>query len=59
GDTRTTADEGFAEAFALWHLDREALVRVSPRSAAFFDAGEHLAARARAVAVVQALATPP
>ncbi|MEQ1567888.1 MAG: hypothetical protein ABMA64_19770, partial [Myxococcota bacterium] len=32
---RTTADEGFAEAFALWHLDREALVRVSPRSAAF------------------------
>lgn len=35
--------EAFAEAFALFHLDRPALERVSPAAAAWFASGGHLA----------------
>jgi hypothetical protein len=55
---RTRGREGFAESFALWHVDRPALVRVSPKAAAFFDAGRHLAVVSDAIAQVQALAAP-
>lgn len=44
-----TADaEAFAEAFALFHVDRDALTRVSPEAVAWFAAGAHLAGFAEA-----------
>ena len=55
---RTRGREAFAEAFALWHLDRDALVRTSPKAAAFFDAGRHLSVLREAVKAVEALAAP-
>jgi hypothetical protein len=39
---RTAPAEGFAEAFALYHLDPEALLRVMPGVHAWFAAGEPL-----------------
>lgn len=55
---RTSPVEGFAEAFALFHTDRAALERASPRSAAWFAAGGHLEAAAAAAAELDALAAP-
>jgi hypothetical protein len=55
---RTRGREGFAEAFALWHVDRAALERVAPRAAAFFGAGGHVKAAEDSIAQVQALASP-
>ncbi len=39
---RTTMDESFAEAFALFKVDPDALRRISPEMVAWFVAGEHL-----------------
>lgn len=39
----TSADEAFAEAFALYHLDPEALEQVAPGALAWFRTGRHLA----------------
>jgi hypothetical protein len=36
--------ESFAEAFALWHLDPEALERALPGATAWFEVGSHTAA---------------
>jgi hypothetical protein len=41
----TSDTEAFAEAFGLYHLDREALQRISPDAVAWFAAGEHLGER--------------
>lgn len=38
----SSREEAFAEAFALWRTDREALVRISPEAARFFDEQQHL-----------------
>jgi len=42
---RTSVAEAFAEAFALYRVDRPALERVEPAAVSFFDAGRHLATR--------------
>jgi hypothetical protein len=54
---RTSSVEGFAEAFALWHLDPAALRRTSPRAAAFFESGSHIQAARQATEHVQELAS--
>lgn len=41
---RHTPDEAFAEAFALYHLDPDALERAQPGALAWFRAGRHVAA---------------
>lgn len=38
----TSGHEAFAEAFALWRTDRDALVRISKDAAVFFDEDRHL-----------------
>ena len=39
---RTSLTENFAEAFALYHLDPEALRRISPQAVEWFESGQHI-----------------
>lgn len=53
---RHAPEEGFAEEFALFRTDPAALERASPRAAAWFRAGGHLAAAEAGIREVQARA---
>lgn len=56
---RTSADEAFAEAFALFHADPEALKRTVPAAYAWFARGSHVEERPRMTPVDEAMAAGP
>lgn len=39
---RTNLEENFAEAFALYHMDPDALRRIAPQVLAWFESGQHI-----------------
>ena len=54
---RTSVEESFAEAFALYHLDPDALRRIDPAVHAWFAEAGHLRATEAALAAVEKLAS--
>jgi hypothetical protein len=66
GPTRygsTSIEEGFADAFALYHLDPDSIRRISPEMHDWFAAGQHLSAARypplEAVAPASSFVSPP